>query len=286
MRDFTLKKYKQVVLALKENDYRFKNVKDALSTDARALEEPLVVIRHDIDTKSDMSIALKMAAFENENGVSATYYFRSLHHLFNKDVIQDIYEMGHEIGYHYEVLALTRGDIDKGIKLFRNDLSEFRKICPVDTVCQHGGTLGAYSSTTIFGLLKIIVDLLRKKIDLKYYPSIKIWDKYILDDFQLLGDAYLSFDFNKVKYFSDTGLSWDDNKSRIVDMVQENGNTIQQTAHKTDDLIELVKNRDIPYINILVHPANWNDNIFTWTKWVLLQKFRNMLKRMVKKSQR
>lgn len=285
MRDFTLKKYKQLMLVLKDNDYHFKNVKDALSTDLNVLQEKTAIIRHDIDTKSDMSIALKMASFEMENGISATYYFRTLPHLFNKKVIREIHMMGHEIGYHYEVLALTRGDMKKGIELFRKDLSEFREICPIQTVCQHGGTLGYYSSTTLFGLLKITIDLIRKKIDLKYYPSIKIWDEYAPDDFQLLGDAYLSFNFNKVKYFSDTGLSWDDNASRIVDIVEEKDNNIQATAHKTDDLIKLIEKQNIPYINILVHPANWNENIFVWTKWLILQKIRNISKKIVKKSQ-
>ena len=36
-----------------------------------------------------------------------------------------------EVGYHYEVLSKARGDYEKAIELFENELIEFRKICDV-----------------------------------------------------------------------------------------------------------------------------------------------------------
>ena len=37
-----------------------------------------------------------------------------------------IHDLGHEIGYHYEVLSKANGDYEKAMKLFEQELSEFR----------------------------------------------------------------------------------------------------------------------------------------------------------------
>ena len=228
-------------------------------------------------------IALKMAKFESSYNISASYYFRNIPDVFDNEVIKKIYALGHEIGYHYEVLSLTEGDFEKAIELFKSDLELFRSICPIYTICQHGGTLGAYSSTSLAGLIKTGFALLRGKINMRYYPSIRLWDKYNLDNFELIGDAYLSFDFEKIKYFSDTGLSWDSHGTRIVDNVFE-GENAKIAAHSTDDLISLISDDKINRINVLVHPANWNDPVPKWIKWHLLQYIRNFLKKTIKKS--
>jgi len=283
MRDFTVKKYKSLLLALVQNDFEFKNVQQALSDDQRYYRSKLAVIRHYIDTKHDLSIAVEMAKFESSNGISASYYFRTIPDVFDKDVIKKIYDLGHEIGYHYEVLALTRGDFQKGIELFEKDLQVLRTICPIFTICQHGGTLGKYSSTSVTGLIRTGFALLTGKLNMKYYPSIQLWKKYKLEDFGLIGDAYLSFDFTRIKYFSDTGLSWDSYDTRIVDNVDE-GDNAEFSAHVTNDLIGLIINNRIDRINILVHPANWNDNFFNWIKWRTLQHIRNISKRILKRK--
>jgi hypothetical protein len=36
--------------------------------------------------------------------------------------------MGHEIGYHYEVLSEANGDPEKAIELFRSNLEKLRQI--------------------------------------------------------------------------------------------------------------------------------------------------------------
>ena len=283
MRDFTVKKYKLLLQAMIKEEYGFLNVKQSLKNDDLYSKQKIAIIRHDIDTKHDLSIALEMANFEASNGISASYYFRTIPDVFDKDVIKKIYDLGHEIGYHYEVLALTEGDFQKGIEWFEKDLQLLRAICPISTICQHGGTLGKYSSTSIFGLFKTGFALLSGKLNMKYYPSIQLWDKYKLEDFGLTGDAYLSFDFEKIKYFSDTGLSWDSHSTRIVDNVSEGENS-EVSAHTTDDLIELITNDRIERVNILVHPANWNDNLFDWIKWKTLQHIRNLSKRILKRK--
>jgi len=45
--------------------------------------------------------------------------------------------LGHEIGYHYEVLSKANGDYETAVELFEQELSEFRKITDVKTICMH-----------------------------------------------------------------------------------------------------------------------------------------------------
>lgn len=283
MRDFTIKKYKQIIDSLVTGDFRFYNINDSLNKDGLFNTEKIAIIRHDIDTKHDLKIALEMAKYEAINNVSASYYFRTIPDVYDKTTIKEIYNMGHEIGYHYEVLALTDGDMKKGIELFKDDLERLRSVTPIKTICQHGGTLGKYSSTSVFGLIKSGFALMTGKLNLNYYPSIRLWDEYKLTEFDLTGDAYLSLDFKKIKYFSDTGLSWDSHGTRIVDNVDE-GDNVNITAHSTDDLIQLIDKGKVTKLNLLVHPANWNDKYFDWLKWRTLQNIRNMSKKLLKKK--
>jgi len=46
-----------------------------------------------------------MARLENELGIKATYFFRTIPHTFKPEIIKEIAGMGHEIGYHYENLS-------------------------------------------------------------------------------------------------------------------------------------------------------------------------------------
>lgn len=283
MRDFTIKKYKKIIDSLVKQKFNFYNVKDSLDLENIDTNNKYAIIRHDIDTKHDLSIALEMARYEANHKISASYYFRTIPDVYDEKVIREIYNLGHEIGYHYEVLALTEGDMQKGIELFESDLKKMRKNTPIKTICQHGGTLGKYSSTSVFGLIKSGIALMTGKLNLNYYPSIGLWDKYKLSDFDLTGDAYLSLDFKKIKYFSDTGLSWDSHGTRIVDNVDEGDNS-KIIAHTTNDLISLINKGTISKLNLLVHPANWNDNYFDWLKWRTLQNIRNISKKLLKKK--
>jgi len=69
-------------------------------------EEPFVILRHDVDRRSRM--ALEMAQMEKEMGIRDTYYFKMMPGVFEPGIIKMIRDMGHEIGYHYEVLDKTK----------------------------------------------------------------------------------------------------------------------------------------------------------------------------------
>lgn len=282
MRDFTIRKYKQLLGTILDENYKCISVEDILA-DSNFHNEPRILInRHDIDTKFDLSIAYQMADFEFHNNVRSSYYFRTVPETLDLKVIKQIADFGHEIGYHYEVMALTRGDEEKAIERFKKDLEILRTVYPVKTICQHGGAMGYYNTTSIEGLLKIGWDYLKREIrKIEYFPSSMLWDKYKFEDFNLIGDAYLSLNFKSIKYFSDTGQRWDSFKTRILDNMEE-GENAKIIACSTDELIGIIKSGKVNQINILVHPANWHDNYYDWIKWKTLQKVRNTLKKTYK----
>ena len=65
----------------------------------------MVVLRHDIDRKP--MNALRMAELEYELGIQSTYYFR-FPCTFKPEIIRKIRDLGHEVGYHYEVLSKAK----------------------------------------------------------------------------------------------------------------------------------------------------------------------------------
>lgn len=278
-RDFSIEKYKQIITQIINSEYRSISLKDFLSN-KNSSGYKFVILRHDIDTKYDLPIALEMAKFEAQNNITASYYFRTVPETLDLNVIKEIVDLGHEIGYHYEVMSLAKGNEREALIRFRKDLELLRTIYPVKTICQHGGAMGHYNTTSIKGLFKIGWDYLRGKIKkIEYYPSLVLWEKYKFEDFGLIGDAYLSIDFKKVKYFSDTGQRWDSFNTRIMDNIDEGDNNLI-TARTSNDLINIIKSGKLKQLNLLVHPANWHDNLWDWIKWRILQKIRNTLKKL------
>ncbi|MEA3427910.1 MAG: hypothetical protein U9Q84_01545 [Thermodesulfobacteriota bacterium] len=66
-------------------------------------KEKVLILRHDVDRKPGN--ALVFAKIEKKVGIRASYYFRIVKESYDEDVISQIVEMGHEIGYHYENLS-------------------------------------------------------------------------------------------------------------------------------------------------------------------------------------
>jgi len=100
MRDFTMEKYKKLCLALLDSGYAPLTVESYLT--GKQHNSKFIVLRHDIDRKPKN--ALRMAELEHELGIQSTYYFR-VPYTFKPDIIGKIHDLGHEVGYHYEVLS-------------------------------------------------------------------------------------------------------------------------------------------------------------------------------------
>jgi len=234
--DFTLYKFRQLCSAM-ERKYNFITM-DEYVTAGDKLPKHFVLMRHDIDRSPKN--ALEIASIEEEFGIRATYYFRVNKDTFVPEIIQDIEKMGHEIGYHYETLSKTNGDIGKAIKLFEKDLNKFKNICNIKTICMHGAVLSRYDNRDL-------------------------WKYYDFRNFGLVGEAYLSAGKN-LNYFTDTGRGWN-SKTNLRDFIP--GSNKRIIAKTTDDLIKLIQNSEITNFYISLHPERWKSNFVNWSLYWL-----------------
>jgi hypothetical protein len=249
-RDFTLKKYTHLCEAIVSSSYIPLTVKEFLNKDQ---PDKSIILRHDVDRKPDR--ALKMAVIENEHGIRSTYYFRTVKEVFQPDIIRNIAKLGHEIGYHYEVLDKAKGDVKKAIEIFGQELKDLREIAPIKTICMHGNPLTSWENRDL-------------------------WTDYSFDNFGITGEAYLSIDFKKVSYFTDTGRAWNSSKHSVKDIVQDNpyGGKIGSTS----ELMNLIINGSQRNICILIHPNRWTDDPGGWVVELAWQNIKNIGKRLIK----
>jgi hypothetical protein len=236
--DFTLKKYGEVLTALGRGDYRFVSYNESQRT----------ILRHDVDRSAGG--ALRMALLEAERGIKATYYFR-VPRTFDVQAITRIASLGHEIGYHYECLDKAKGDLDKAIGIFEQELALF-KVWGAKTICMHGNPLSKWDNRDMW-----------KRFDFKKYG--------------ILGEAYLSVDFNKIPYFTDTGRAWNSEKFSVKDRT---GAKLQK-VRDTDELIKIISRKGAKAY-ILTHPERWSDNPLAWARELVLQNAKNIVKRMIR----
>ncbi|NLI55998.1 hypothetical protein GX420_03305 [bacterium] len=242
--DFTLKTYKSLLQAIKDSGYAFQTFEDFIKNP----KEKVVVLRHDVDERPYN--ALKMAELESYMGINSTYYFRIVKISNNPDIINKIVDLGHEIGYHYEDLSLNNGNVEKAAISFRNNLLYFRSYYPVSTVCMHGSSFSGIDNR-------------------------KIWEHHSLEEFNLIAEPYLSVDFSKVFYITDTARRWDAGKYSIRDTVKGDFNL---SFHSTKDIIRSLRNNDFPNQAIIQSHTLWTNNISEWLWLEVRERIRNPLK--------
>jgi hypothetical protein len=209
-----------------------------------------------------------MAKLEHRYGVRSTYYFRHIEETFKPEVILQIAKMGHEIGFHYEVMDKANGNPEKAIEIFKQELEDLRRVTEnvteVRTVCMHGNPLKPWSNRDL-------------------------WKKYDFRDFGIIGEPYYSIDYNKVFYLTDTGRTWADLKIRVKDTIDRTGinastglinigfgDTGLKSISSTDDVIHLIESRKVPQMCLLAHPNRWCDDFGGWTKELLFQNIKNV----------
>ncbi len=95
-------------------------------------------------------------------------------------------------------------------------------------------------------------------------------------------------DFSDVFYLSDTGRQWDGFKVSIRDKIdnrQEVWNREGLVFHSTDDILRGIGRGEIPsHVMITTHPQRWNGSYGLWLKELLLQKSKNVIKRVLVKA--
>ncbi len=127
-KDFTLKKYRELLVALKGYGE--------------------IILRHDVDLKPQNSLAT--AKIERELGWKAVYYFRAVPESWEESIIREIASLGHEVGYHYESLTTCDGDVDAAYRDFCENLEKLRAIVPVKSICMHGSPKSKWDSKDIW----------------------------------------------------------------------------------------------------------------------------------------
>ena len=248
--DFTLLKYSELVLALKDAGYEF--VTYAEYCEGKRAER-LVVMRHDVDKR--VLCAMNMAREERRMNVKASYYLREDIVLYGKHVIKFFAERGHEVGYHYEELVKERGDVDKAYARFVRNIEERRQEVDVRTITMHGSPMSRFDSK-------------------------EMWQKYDYKKLGLIGEPQMDVDWGEMVYLTDTGRSWNgvSRRDKVADRASEwkEKGWVYET---TDDVIKAVRERRFPTcVMMTVHPQRWSDNIWEWALELVMQKVKNVVK--------
>ncbi|MBN1250645.1 MAG: hypothetical protein JXR51_14975 [Bacteroidales bacterium] len=253
MRDFSLDIYKKLLLTLSEAGYEFKTFEQFVSEN---VNNKVVILRHDVDRAPKN--AVKMAKIENELDIRASYYYRIVNESFNEKSINTIVKLGHELGYHYEDLALAKGKTENAIKEFEKNLNTFKKFYPVKTMCMHGSPMSKWDNRLI-------------------------WQQFDYKDFGIIAEPYFDIDFNKLFYITDASRAWNNEEVTLRDKVDTNYN---YQINSTLDIIKMLENGNFPNeLMISTHPHNWADSYIEWIKIYIWQTIKNQVKKyLVKKS--
>jgi len=270
-KDFTLSTYRRLLLAIMQAGYSIFTFEDWCDGKAQGR---FVILRHDVDLMANNS--LMTAQIEAEVGVRASYYFRVVPQSNIPEVISQIAALGHEIGYHYEDLSLFKGDKEKSIKHFEQQLNYFRGFYPVRTICMHGSPASKWDNRDI-------------------------WRGFNYRDFGIAGEPYFDLLNNEssatedIVYFTDTARMWDGDKYNVRDKLlgvkrdtlpTAKPESIYETSdmkiHTTFDVIHWLENNKLPgAIMITTHPQRWTDNMFDWYLEFAKQRIKNIIKKYI-----
>lgn len=247
-RDFTFHAYVELLKAAINNEYKICTLEEYMRE--KSISSNLIILRHDVDRKPKN--ALMMAKIEHELGIKSSYYFRSRSLHDCRGIIMDISDLCHEVGYHYEDLAINKGDFENAIISFKKNINELRKFYPVKTICMHGSPLSKWDNRLI-------------------------WNKYDYRDYGVLCEPYFDVDFNEVLYLSDTGRSWNNYNISLRDKASFRHNF---RFSSTFEIISALNNsKHMPSkIMLNIHPQRWDNNHLAWFKEYIFQRIKNIIK--------
>lgn len=278
MKDFDLNIYANLLDVIKVKGYNFFTFDLYKQINGKG-----VILRHDVDLLPENSA--RMAKLEASYGIKGTYNFRIVPESFNMKVITEIAALGHEIGYHYEEMdTVYKGKgqgakgkvkekdlVDEAYDLFCKNLSKIREIADVKTICMHGSPLSPFDNKAI-------------------------WKKYDYRELGITGEPYFDMDFNEFAYLTDTGRRWNGESVSVRDKVDSKawsngslspmrhankaGSGFKSPFRTTYDIINNIDK--LPdKIMFTIHPQRWNDNLLMWTKELVLQNVKNVVKKVV-----
>ena len=254
MRDFTLSAYRKYLEAIRKHIPRFLTFEEFLS--CQSAPSSYCLLRHDVDRKPQN--AQNMAKLEAEMGIKATYYFRIKSNVFQPAVIRSISEMGHEIGYHYESLSDTDGDLDLALKDFEKHLAQMRSVVNISTISMHGRPLKPHDNRDIWK------DGSRKNL--------------LKEKFNLLGEVYLDINYSDIAYINDTGRNWMSGKSNRRDKVDSN---IAADFESGEALLDYLQNEPHSKMIFQIHPERWSNDLLDWSAQLIKDRGINFVKSII-----
>jgi hypothetical protein len=211
-----------------------------------------------VDLKAKNS--LRTAQIEHELGIKASYYFRVVPQSNQPEIIRAITALGHEIGYHYEDMAIAQGDAEQAFAHFKKQLAYFRQFYPVRTICMHGAPTSKWDGR-------------------------ELWKHYDYRQEGIVGEPYFDVDFSQVFYLTDTGRCWDGYKVSVRDKIpqyQDQWTAKGWVYSTTQQLIRAIQKKQLPTrIMITTHPQRWTDNLLAWVKELVMQSVKNAIKRIL-----
>jgi len=240
--DFTLDKYEQLLVALKDSGIEFR-------------------LRHDVDLLPQNS--LRTAQIEARLGLKATYYFRMVPESYDEAIIKEIALLKHEIGYHYESLTTCNGNIDAAYDDFCDNLEKLRKVAPIHSICMHGSPRSPWDSKDIWKKH----DYRQLGIDYEPYFDTDFSKTLYLTDTGRRWDGYHVSVRDKIPIFQEKweaeGLVFHTTDD-IVDQLKDKESKIMQSGYG---------------LLITTHPQRWNPFGIQYLKELVMQSVKNVVKR-------
>ena len=308
MRDFRVTNLKELMEALLNEDYKFIHFKEFNNVK----DSKITILRHDVDLLPENS--LRTAELENSLGVTGTYYFRTIPETFKPDIIQEIADLGHEVGYHYETVdKVTKSELaDGSLRIADKKKSSYE----VKKLRSYGARSASDRVTkSSYGVKKLrsygelekrreeIIDrayelfceeleMFRKVVPVETicmhgsprakYDNKMIWSKYDYRELGIVGEPYFDVDWNVFGYLTDTGRRWNGEKYSVRDRVDSR---FKFDFKRTEDVIRNVDK--LPdKLMITFHPQRWTDEVWPWAKELVWQNSKNLIKRFLVRSER
>ena len=108
-----------------------------------------------------------------------------------------------------------------------------------------------------------------------------IWKNHQLSEFGLIGEPYLSIDFNRVYYMTDTGFAWDGGKIATRDVVNSG---FDLKFHTTQQVVDCIQQGGYPDQAMILAHTLWTDSLSQWCWLHVREFFRNNIKLIAKKN--
>ncbi|MEW6668815.1 MAG: hypothetical protein AB1512_26690 [Thermodesulfobacteriota bacterium] len=235
MREFSLQAYEALLTAILGTGREIFTLREFFSR--RPLPPAFFILRHDVDRRPER--ALRMAEAERSHGVRSTYYFRPTPRVFRPEIVLSISAMGHEIGYHYEVLDKARGEPGPAARIFEQELAEMRALVEVKTASMHGNPLSPWDNRDL-------------------------WKHHALSRFGLIGEAYVSITDPDIAYATDTGRGWNRSTLNLRDRFTAGSVGTMPSFPSTWDLIQALNDPGYRKVYLQVHPNRWTSGVLEW----------------------